>query len=115
MSMDAVEFINERKRMCKAGEADCSNCPLNKIVGGSCAVWCFAHPQEVVPIVEQWAREHPRPTRQSEFLKQWPNASLVDGVLMLYPCCVDTELKCNLCGEDKCTECCREFWMQEID
>ena len=73
--MDAVEFIRERNRMCDyyakngslAGYADC---PMYAAVCNSIRAVTDAY----IDIVEKWSREHPRKTRQSEFLKQWPEA-----------------------------------------
>lgn len=65
--------------------------------------------------VEAWAAAHPRKTRQSEFLKQWPNAMVYsDGVLDIYPCILEKTRKCDKCNEG-CTKCRHEFWVQEVE
>lgn len=72
----------------------------------------------LVAQVEQWAKDHPVKTRQSEFLKQWPNADLgKDGYLSLSPCSLDAGLEFangNRCYRN-CADCRREFWMQEVE
>lgn len=109
--MDAVEFLKalERRRNYKRGPND-----------GHCN-WAFIYfdhrsHEELVAEVEQWAKEHPAKTRQSVFLKQWPNAVTNNGVLNLTPCNIDQSLydiqRCN--GAD-CSKCRREFWMQEVE
>lgn len=113
--MDALRFFKERERMCFAHPVVCKGCPLSEKFSGICLVWCANHTEEAIAVVEKWAREHPRKTRQSEFLKQWPNASVSEGVLNIDPCSVDTEFEHSLCGEDKCAQCRREFWMQEVE
>lgn len=73
--MDAVEFIKTRDRMMR----DKGQAP-NVEYGRKRSA------EEVVSIVEQWAKEHPVKTRQSEFLKQWTEAQLdEDGVLKVCP------------------------------
>lgn len=66
--------------------------------------------------VEQWTKEHPVKTRQSEFLKMYPNAKIDDdGILYMGPCMLDT-----VGYDDKrecvkqCNDCRREYWLQEI-
>lgn len=103
--MDAVEFIKAWNRMLKLeGKAPCIE-------------FCTARtPEETVSSVEQWAKEHPVKTRQSVFLEQWPNADFCDdGYLSLAPCSIDTRMaKGGSCGS-KCSDCRREFWMQEVE
>lgn len=113
--MDALEFLKERKRMCSSCK-NCYGCPLE---GTHCAL-SYVTPDEdyerIIATVEQWSKEHPRKTRQSVFLKQWPNAVINNGVLNLTPCNIDRSLydiqRCN--GAD-CSKCRREFWMQEVE
>lgn len=96
--MDAVEFLNQYSRMVASG------------------VQPFAIPpnlpyEEIVRCVDQWAKEHPVKTRQSEFLKMFPNARIDDGVIFLGPCAIDKSHKCKL----DCKKCCRDYWLQEVD
>ena len=68
----------------------------------------------------QYTKE--RKTRQSEFMKQWPDASLDrQGVLTLCPknlycgfSCIDTNDTENHKRLKNCNNCRREFWMQEV-
>ena len=106
--MDAVEFIKQVRRMGKQkGEAICFK--LEEI------------DTEIVEQVEQWAKEHPVKTRQSEFLKMWPDAEIGDdGYPSVAPCQLykDMEEKdengvfCKNCG---CGICRRDFWLKEIE
>ena len=106
--MDAVEFIRQVRRMGKQkGEAICFK--LEEI------------DTEIVEQVEQWAKEHPVKTRQSEFLKQWPDAEIGDdGLLSIAPCQLNVELlQCDSqkdCEErGVCDKCRRDFWLKEIE
>ena len=121
--MDAVEFLKEAKRYCKwcknttqdGKKRLCDVCyfeKLNDIFN--------LHPMayhEFVEMVEQWAKEHPVKTRQSELLNLFPNTDKNNGVLDFCPqrfgyfrgnskCCEPTT---------ECTECKRDFWLKEIE
>ena len=112
--MDAIEFIRERNRMCKSFGVECENCPANK--DSCCDV--LAWKEELVPIVEKWSSKHPRKTRQSVFLEQYPNASVVGdtGIPCVYPCYIEQGMKdVNYCKSLSCYDCRREFWMQEVE
>ena len=104
--MDAVEYVKQRERMCNY-YANCGDCPA--VQYEECS--SLNGIPKLVPIVEQWAKEHPVKTRQSEFLKMYPNARIEDGVIFLGPCAIDNSHKCTL----DCKKCCRDFWLKEIE
>lgn len=113
--MDAVRFIEERKRLCKS-QGYCTNCPLKGTPCGGYMNTTDADAGRMVAAVEEWSAAHPRKTRQSVFLEQWPNAKLVGGVLHINPCKVDSSFSKNvLCSSLQCPKCQREFWMQEVE
>lgn len=112
--MDAVEFVKTLSRMCNC---ECYKCEIWKRLSGleSCTVWIETHPEEAVAIAEQWAAEHPVKTRQSEFLKHYPDARiLVHGCLNTCPMDVfsDTGINCNA---QPCFECKKAFWLAEVE
>lgn len=109
--MDALEFINERDRMCKYIDRCCNDCPANNIDDCIAAHW----DEEIVPIVEKWSKENPRKTRQRAFLKQYPYAKCVDGIVAICPKMIDASLSCPGRADIDCPDCRREFWMQEIE
>ena len=115
--MDAVKFIKERKRMCNGRL--CADCPLFAVHQmaclSDCKEWCMDHPEASVTVVEKWAEEHPRKTRQSEFLRMWPNAVTPKGVLVINPCHIDCECDKTYCDAGRCRDCRREFWGQEVE
>ena len=80
--MDAVEFLKAFGRLCNnylCGD----NCPLIDI----CDDVSNDGYVRKVQIVEQWAKAHPEKTRQSEFLKMWPDAEIGDdGYPSVAPC-----------------------------
>lgn len=115
--MDAVKFLEERARMCGHG---CKNC---KAYEEQCDIYMEGCDYEsLVKVVEAWAEEHPRKTRQSVFQAQFPNAQLdAQGILAFTPCQLNTHIICKqmACTKEKdakdCTSCRREFWMEEVE
>ena len=119
VKMDALEFLRERKRMCNLHK-DCEGCPLE---GTKCVVSSIVPDEDykrIIATVEQWAKEHPRKTRQSVFLEQWPEANIDDlGVLKVCPSPISTSHRsahggCAYIGGE-CSDCRRDFWMQEVE
>ena len=119
--MDAVEFLKTRARLCRTYE-DCEDCPIEFF----CSKGYYEQDEEnyianVVNAVEQWAKEHPVKTRQSEFLARYSDAEISDDELLsIAPCQLDTKL---ICGNDQiecesrgvCDKCRYDFWLEEID
>ena len=107
--MDVVEFFSEFRRMCKS-TSDCTKCEYH---GGKCdnAIEIF---EKTVAEVEQWSREHPRKTRQSVFLEQWPETKLFVGAIDIKPCSLVASLRSE-CPKTSCCDCRRKFWMQEVE
>ncbi len=116
--MDALKFIEERNRMCKLFSPGCEGCRIDeaKPVMSECVLWMIENPEKTVEIVEQWAQEHPRKTRQSVFLEQWPNCVMDrDGIVGMCPRNIDEMYGCDLGRSGGCTDCRHEFWMQEVE
>ena len=116
--MDAVEFFKTVNRLCK--NKDCKECPVYK--NNTCCMVGFDDDsiksiEETVSKVEQWAKDHPVKTRQSEFLKQFPNAKInSEGVLTISPCFINSKMADN-CKNNKdlgCVECRRKYWLEPI-
>ena len=106
--MDAVKFIEEHRRM-------------YKVTGKHLPTLAEGIPAEdVVKEVEEWSAAHPRKTRQSVFLEQWPEARIYDnGVLGVCPAGISLSHRRDgggcLYPRKECGECRREFWMQEVE
>ncbi len=77
--------------MCKSFGDECEKCPAFNACEDelcSCAVDVESPMDAVdqIAIVEEWAKEHPRKTRQSKFLEQYPEADLnALGVISICP------------------------------
>ena len=112
--MEALEFLKERKRMCRSFGGSCTGCPCEKV---RCVINAHVSDDDykrIVAMVEEWSAAHPRKTRQSVFLKQWPETKIdVNGVVGLCPTYISA-VQCNY-PEKLCADCCREFWMQEVE
>lgn len=123
--MDAVEFLKTKNRMCetylRTKTSKCDGCPFDEEAGAMCSSWCFEHMAEAVAIVERWAEQHPVKTRQSEFLKQWPEVLMTDdGFVDICPrrfvaSFRDENGQCSQCGTKSCNNCRREFWLKEVE
>lgn len=106
--MDAVKYWREFARMC-AEYALCKGCPIGH---GACRTMEAQEPEKIVAIVEGWAKEHPVETRQSRFLKEFPNAMRTkEGAIRICPKSVDTGMKC---GDAGCEECEQKYWSEGI-
>lgn len=107
--MDAVKFLQERNRMFLSGVAT-----------PSIGLEDDFDPVMAVEIVEKWSEQHPRRTRKSVFLEQYPEALVFDGgTLSACPVLFSSEYR-NAYGGcaspyGSCADCRREFWMQEVE
>lgn len=115
--MDALEFVKERQRMYKSYGEGCLGCPMD---GGPCGGYRGVDAERLVGAVEKWSAEHPHKTRQSEFLKQFPNVTLDgNGIINISPCRVDPKQYPfngkGCCKFWACINCRREFWLEEIE
>ena len=128
--MDAIEFLKENNRMCKTfdscsgrdGGAICELYAKSNEKGLSCADYANDYPEEAVEIVERWTKNHPKKTRQSEFLKLFPEAPIFEGVLEIKPCkLVGSKLNTEEChsydefGLSGCYECRKKYWNEEVE
>lgn len=113
--MDAVEYIKTIHRLCESqnGYSGCSGCPLLNEDDYCSIVDARERAEDVVQIVEQWAKDHPIKTRQSEFLKKFPNADLLDDVINITPCKIEKEMK-RYCGDRACNDCRKDYWLTEV-
>lgn len=119
------EFLQEWSRLCKyniCGER-CSDvtCPIEKACDGRYS-WCYQFmkncPDEVINLVQKWSDEHPIKTRQTEFLKLFPNSRMRHCdkdylVLDVCPAALDNRFSCE---EDiTCVDCQKDYWLSEVD
>lgn len=104
--MDAVRFVEERRRMYTLG---CIKKGINDY---------NTKAEDVVAEVEQWSAAHPRKTRQRVLLEQYPEGEIDSrGCLMLCPkrISADCRKRYGNCTNRLCADCRKEFWGQEVE
>lgn len=111
--MDAVKYIKALRRLCES-KRKCTECPLLNKEESYCIVDKGEYAEKAVQIVEQWAKDHPVKTRQSEFLKMFPNAVIDEdnGILCIKPCEIDESIGCT--NGKGCNDCYRKYWLTEV-
>ena len=117
--MDAVEFFKTVKRLCK--NQGCDGYPVCK--NKTCMVMLIARLygvsdesiEETISKVEQWAKGHPVKTRQSEFLKMFPNAAKSGRVLDFCPKDFNIDyMPPKRCENISCSACKTDYWNEEV-
>lgn len=107
--MDAVKFLKEKARMTNECNIICKDCLLYNF----CCRSEGKNAEKMVAIVEKWAAEHPVKTRQSEFLKIFPNVPKPFGYVNICPKDLGENEKvvCNA----NCFQCKKEYWFAEVE
>ena len=127
--MDAKEFLGEFDRMCitlkSQGKCNKEDCPIGKLDvwdiyeetrSSCCEEVCKFYSDEAVDIVEEWSKENPAKTRQSEFLKMFPKARTDNNIIDLCPAALDSSFTCNLKKHCiSCSTCRKNYWSERID
>ena len=112
--MDAVKFISTAKKICSEG--DCSGCVIERLCAYSPDGWPDRETIiPIIPIIEEYLKTHPAKTRQSEFLKHYPNAPVYDDLLTVLPCNVDVSIKDTCAEYENCYDCKKAYWSEEIE
>lgn len=123
--MDVLEYEKARIRMCRTmilKEGGCEACPLFNGLKRRCGFAASIAEnmdenaiRKNIDIVIKWAKDHHVKTRQSEFLKMFPNAQIdTYGALTIRPCSIEKGL-CSKCTTlSDCVDCRREYWLTEV-
>lgn len=112
--MEAIEFMRELHRMCEHYADSCESCPLEHTECGIQFPKSDTERFDMIAAVEKWSEDHPVKTRQSEFLKMFPNAKITDGHLSINPCAIDFGNK-KFCWESGgCHNCREKYWAEEV-
>lgn len=118
--MDAVEYLVNKARYCIFSGCNCEKCQIFNECASDLDSLTKKQAQRMVDVVEQWAKEHPVKTRQSEFLKIYPEAEIFEGrYLNICPALISKEYRSeetNECNrpEFSCGKCKRDYWLKEI-
>lgn len=106
--MDIVKFLKNRKRMCDKFVDRCEACPLFQY---ECNM---NDPQsdieDVIKIVEQWAKNNPERTMIQEFFEKFPNAPKRKGGV---PCPCPYHL--GYTEDDVCSDDCVKCWNRPLE
>lgn len=103
-------------RTCYDKEMECAYCPAAG--AGRCLVgldnndffWGVDSWEKAIEIVEKWSKEHPKKTRKSEFLKNYPQAVIDKCGNPIF--CVKALGYEEDCGpQDNCSKC----WNKEVE
>lgn len=105
--MDAVKFVEERRRMFAVTGENPKYSLFNMTTRA----------EDVVKEVEEWSAAHPRKTRQSVFLEQYPRANLLgNGVITICPKAIEKGYAPSAgCNDTNCFDCKTKYWMQEVE
>ena len=107
-------------RMCKANNSleKCLKCPLHEDNNGEqsdCDEFVKNFTDKANEIILNWCEEHPIKTRQSEFLKMFPNVVLINNeVIKICPDIIDSQYGAD-CTRLTCDECHKKYWLAEVD
>lgn len=109
--MDAVEYLRAFYKMCDSNKY-CSSCEAIGVCQNDCE-----KAEQMVEIVEKWAKDHPVKTRMAKLLEVFPNADVHDWFCDIYICpkYVEPSYKVNCNETQSCTDCAREYWAEEIE
>lgn len=110
--MDAVKFFKEKERMCKSLGEGCTGCMIHinqhKL---RCFQFCEKYPEKAVDIVKEWSAEHPRETRLTRLLKNYPNMPLKANGIPDRICPVHL----GLMDIDDCIDDCVSCWNTPLE
>lgn len=124
--MDVVEYEKGRRRMCRTNvlkEGSCKGCGAYNALKGRCDFTVSAYESEDenvikknIATVERWIKDNPAKTRQSEFLKMFPDVKVDSGVVVFCPKFLlserEGEIYCK--KHSKCKECRKDYWLAEV-
>lgn len=122
--MDVLEYEKVRIRMCRKmilKEGGCEACPLFNGLKRRCGFAASIAEnmdedviKKNVDIVIKWAKDHPVKTRQSEFLKMFPNAPKSGRVLDICPQNLNIDyMPPKRCENISCGACKTDYWNEE--
>ena len=124
--MEALEYEKARIRMCNTmilKEGGCEACSVYDGLKHRCMISAAAVSKsdedalkKNIDKVIKWAKDHPAKTRQSEFLKMFPDVKFDGGVPILCPMnFMAEEAGAAYCGKHgNCIKCRKGYWLEEM-
>jgi len=117
--MDRKAMIYDTLKICDTAK-ECAECPIRPI----CNIRCLYSRTNILDeinkankIILDWIDKHQPKTRQSEFLKMFPNTKIAeDGFSQISPCALDANLSNkSQCSIYYCEDCRKKYWLEEIE
>lgn len=115
--METRDFLSAVTRICSDNECT-DDCPVRFYCMNSLDKNTKDNIEKVEKVVEEWLKDHPVKTRQTEYKKVFPNCLLRDdGYPAADPCFI---MGSYSSGDDcdkfsTCNECRKEFWNKVIE
>lgn len=122
---EKIKILKNYTRMCESMIV-CKECKIGRLIESSsntdegssdCNKFITTNTEEAIKIIEEWAAQHPVKIRQSEFLKQYPQAAVVGGVVAIDPCLINIEKRnsewCHKYCD--CKDCRKDYWFEEVE
>ena len=115
--MDTTKFMMAMGRICRSNQ--CEDCMLNFFCQKTWYAMTKDDVEKATKLVEEWLEleDHPVKTRQTEFLKKFPNAAVSHGTIDILPCWLDKTLAedCDDGYPRECVECKNAYWGKEVE
>lgn len=115
--MDTTKFMMAVTRICSDNVNCTDDCPIRFFCINSYNKNTKDDIEKVEKVVEEWLKYHPVKTRQTEFLKKFPNAAVSHGTIDILPCWLDKTLAedCDNGYPRECVECRNVYWSKEVE
>lgn len=119
---DFRTFKKEKGRMCDFFENNVELCPLKIYHSGwnclECDECCLVRIDFAIKTVQEWSDRHPTKTRQSEFLKMFPDARVRywnDSCLVLDICPRELDKYFSCKKSLFCADCQHNYWLEVVE
>lgn len=119
---DFRTFKKEKGRMCDSFENNMELCPLKIYHSGwnclECDECCLVRIDFAIKTVQEWSDRHPIKTRQSEFLKLFPDARTRywnDSCLVLDICPMSFNKHFSCIDSTICADCQHNYWLEVVE
>lgn len=115
--METKDFLSAVTRICSDNVNCTDDCPIRFFCINSYNKNTKDDIEKVEKVVEEWLKYHPVKTRQSEFLKKFPNAAVAYGTIDILPCKLDKTLAedCDGGHPRECVECKKAYWSKKVE
>lgn len=113
--METRDFLSGVSRICKSSSCRRDDCPLSFFCYRGYNDQTEEDFEKAEKVVKEWLKAHTK-TRQTEFLKMYPDALMDDnGVMVINPCSLDkAHYTIPLCG-CQCEDCRKQYWLKEVE